>query len=255
MTTITSQQIQTSQPSSAVVPGMNERLALGLAKRYVREWFELHMRAFDRAKNRMPCATRKRAAAYRSICEWYSRSVPSSMKIFESPLAANRGKSKDEMFYQISWDCTPGKLFVMVTVMMIPSRNIEHLDYCSPILVTHHAVARVFQRLRTNRGETVIAELNVGALTCIRYIRALTELVGEGDTVLVPTPNGALVIVKDTRTEEGPMLVVRTWLCDSRMQYEAHREAVMQARAVGSIVLRQGGQTLIIDPEWALQSL
>lgn len=227
---------------------VSESLACGLVSRLAAESVQP-----DHLRLQAACAiesTVKRDAAYGRACAWLARAIPDHLLILSKALyaPAHHRSSRDDRFLALHWTADPHRDCLVANLHIIGARKLEQRQ--TPILlVTMHALMRLFDRLRTVKGGAVLCELNSAARTALHWHGTLRRGQPAHD-LLLPTPNGAVVVARDADSATGPaILVAHTWMSDPRMADNVLRlSAVRRARIAGGVVSNRAPFPLLHHP-------
>jgi len=223
------------------VQGMSESLATGLVNRFVKEWAEADATAVLR---RPPPQKTKRAAAYRATVEWLRGSVPRNLHIEANQDGAQTGLDKSGAFYLMYWGPSPRAGWMEVVISFVLARKVG-IETGVVLHVSHHALVRLFQRLKTADQLTVLAEARVAVQSFWIVQRVWLVQLARPD-ILIPSPGGALAIGADSESDRGA--VAKTWMSNARMAADPRRlTAVDSAREEGGFVLMADGHFVVVS--------
>lgn len=223
------------------IPGMSETLAEGLVSRFITVWRDREMSSVQRA---ITPQTMKRAAAYRATRDWVVRSVPRELFIFNAEFGASSGLDKRAMFLIAHWQPSSTRACLDAMVTRVFARD-GQVDFLPILIVTRHALVRLFQRLRTADPDRLMHELNTAALSCMTLALSGRSVLS-GHDFLVPTPSGAAIVNIDPTL--AAVMALKTWLSDARMRDSPGRlKMVERAR-------REKGLVVIVDDGFVLLS-
>jgi hypothetical protein len=232
------------RPASGV--WVNETLARAMVQRFISE-----MRASSAAlAAREPVIrTTKRAAAFRALCRHFEATIPPELLISVDSAGDRSGKSKDAVRTYGFWEVHAGTRRLSACCLSIRARNLEAVG-APMLIVTDHALQRLFERLRTMERLTVVREMSPAVATLAEYMQLLFST--HISPFLLPTPSGAFVVRQvSVRAQDVPFSAV-TWASDTRMDDAPVKlSAVLAARAENGIATEFDGQWLVLSPSRA----
>ena len=234
------------EPRPASDVWVNETLARAMVQRFISE-----MRASSAAlAAREPVIrTTKRAAAFRALCRHFEATIPPELLISVDSAGDRSGKSKDAVRTYGFWEVHEGTRRLSACCLSIRARNLEAVG-APMLIVTDHALQRLFQRLRTMERLTVVREMSPAVATLAEYMQLLFST--HISPFLLPTPSGAFVVRQvSVRAEDAPFIAV-TWASDTRMDDSPVKlSAVLEARTEHGIATQFDGQWLVLSPSRA----
>lgn len=225
---------------------VSRSLAHGLVSRLMAETAEADRLSIQDAGIIQPATDR--AAAFPRICAWLARSSPHHLLIRGAVLSADeqhRRSRKGDRFLALHWTADPVRKCVGARLHVVHERKLEEAQ--GPLLrVTMRALTQAFYRLNTRESGAVLCELSYAAKAALVWHEALPR-VQAGEEILLPTPNGALAVVRDAdRSAEFGGLVARTWMSDRWMKDNYRRlTAVRRARLQCSVVINRASFPLL----------
>ncbi len=198
-------------------------LAKGLARRTKRE---VQQHAAERCDDLLHEAMRcnKRASAYRMVVRYIKQSIPESLIALEREVAGTRRLDKLYTVLYLAPLTQPFKIAEdklvngwTVQLVVIPLRDpTRYTHKLSSILVSAHAVERVFQRLKTQDSGLAMKELG----------NAIAEMVVReppAEQQLIKTEHGAAIFVP-MEYSGSVYFVLTTWIDEAKLRPEQREE-------------------------------
>lgn len=228
------------------ISGMSESLADGLVSRFTEAW--RHEAEAARDLGNFPGRVfQKRASLFRSKRDFLLRVIPRDLQIYSVSSGSHTGKDKRADFLLVY--VRPGEdqdcLHVCAALLSARDANVESIRILS---ITRHALVRLFQRLKTSNDKDVLREVAFAVQTYVAWGNFYQNVLAT-PKILVPTPEGALVVQRDER-DDGFACIGKTWISDARMHDSERKLAVvMKAREEAGFVLMANDRYVVISDQ------
>lgn len=207
---------------------INETAARGGAKRLVREWQERYLLNIAREVRRIErsCPPRTRYARFRQLVSAYRETVRETLLYEETEVRARkgaRGKPPKPLVHRIyslmpceGENCDRSWVVHEDAIPFAPSADVASRDL--PVLLSGHAVVRVFERLNTADLGIVLEELKqVSRMLLLGILEMARSQEWWLFDMRLRTPNGHLVVrfernlvISDRIFPQG--VIAATWL-------------------------------------------